>query len=73
MFNLHLKVTSMELVVDNKSRLLAVVNGLAVGNIQMMSEKGEWKIPFQISHLTVPPCNIFSSLTNNLPVVLLLV
>lgn len=63
----------MELAVENKSQLLAVVSGLAVGNIQMMSEKRERKIPFQISHLTVPPCNVLSSLTNNLPVVLLLV
>lgn len=61
--------TSVELVTI--SALLAVVNGAAIANIQMMSKEREWIVPFQISHLTILPWNVLNRLMNNLFIVLL--
>lgn len=53
---------SMELVAYIRPPLLALVNGVAVTNIQTMSKERERIIPFQISHLTAPPRSVLNNL-----------
>lgn len=61
----------MELVVNVVAPPLALVNGVAVTNMQTMSKEREWITPFQISHLTAPTCSLLINLINNLLIVLL--